>query len=508
MLNFPVPHQHELIYSTVARAGVYHGIESPKQLLDAVFGNRKVIATIDLPCHLQDIAKQLKNTGCYSVQDLIYQHTLFPLYAPFVTDEHKNKAIEMMAARSQGAVHLMLGVAASRIHSSDIFRYCPECVKLQREQYGEYYWRRDWYLPGLCVCPAHGKLINLPERAGTHRHQFLPLRPAVFQEETKVIDCVEQIDLAKLAIKILEIPPSRSPSFEQWTTFYHNLAADLGCCRGKHVMHDKVYALIDSRFKCSTLSQLNLDKNLDTETCWIKSIFRKHRKAFSYLEHAIVWLAFLKNIEPADVIENVRSIKVNDLVFNDVTTLSVMQDEISVAQTENRRKLWVQLVNDYGVLRARKHEDGQALYAWLYRHDKIWLLQFNAKHKALRIPQKTKLNWHHRDMEAIRNLRKFIWQSEYQLESPRLSANWLLNKLPKSDSIEKNLDKLPLVKMFLLRYTETITEYQLRRLSHVCSELISLGEPLRKWVILRKAGLSKERLTQDAKSVLNELALF
>ena len=53
--------------------------------------------------------------------------------------------------------------------------------------------------------------------------------------------------------------------------------------------------------------------------------------------------------------------------------------------------------------------------------------------------------------------------------------------------------------MFLLRYTETITEYQLRRLSHVCSELISLGEPLRKWVILRKAGLSKERLTRCQK---------
>jgi hypothetical protein len=185
MLNFPVPHQHELIYSTVARAGVYHGIESPKQLLDVVFGNRKVIATIDLPCHLQDIAMQLQNTGCYSAQDLIYQHTLFPLYAPFVTDEHKNKAIEMMAARSQGAVHLMLGVAASRIQSSDIFRYCPECVKLQREQYGEYFWRRDWYLPGLCVCPAHGKLIKLPERVGMHRHQFLKLRPDFFKKKLK-----------------------------------------------------------------------------------------------------------------------------------------------------------------------------------------------------------------------------------------------------------------------------------------------------------------------------------
>lgn len=508
MLNFPVPHQHELIYSTVARAGVYHGIESPKQLLDAVFGDRKVIATIDLPCHLQEIAKQLQNTGRYSVEDLIYQHTLFPLYAPFVTDEHKNKAIKLMAARSQGAVHLMLGVAASRIQSSDHFRYCSECVKMQRAQHGEYFWRRDWYLPGLCVCPTHGTLITLPERAGMHRHQFLPLRSELFLESTEPIDCLEQLDLARLAVKILNIPPSSSPSFEQWTIFYHNLASDLGCCRGKHVMHDEIYELLIARVKNSTLMQLNLYKNLGTDVCWLKGIFRKHRKAFSYLEHATVWLALLKNIEPADVIAQVRSIKVNDAVFNDVTTLPVMQDEISVAQTENRRKLWLQLVNDYGVLGARKHEDGQALYAWLYRHDKIWLLQFNAKHKALRIPQKTKLNWHHRDMEAIRKLRKFIRQSEHQLESPRLSANWLLNKLPKSDSIEKNLDKLPLVKMFLLRYTETITEYQLRRLSHVCSELISLGEPLRKWVVLRKAGLSKERLTQDAKMVLNELMLF
>ncbi|CSV19884.1 Transposon Tn7 transposition protein tnsD [Shigella sonnei] len=34
MRNFPVPYSNELIYSTIARAGVYQGIVSPKQLLD------------------------------------------------------------------------------------------------------------------------------------------------------------------------------------------------------------------------------------------------------------------------------------------------------------------------------------------------------------------------------------------------------------------------------------------------------------------------------------------
>ena len=54
MLNFPMPYQHELIYSTVARAGTRLALDSPKQLLDEVFKNRKVIATVDLPCRLNE----------------------------------------------------------------------------------------------------------------------------------------------------------------------------------------------------------------------------------------------------------------------------------------------------------------------------------------------------------------------------------------------------------------------------------------------------------------------
>ena len=46
MLNFPIPYPEELIYSTVARAGIREGIVSPKELLDDVYGNRNVIATL------------------------------------------------------------------------------------------------------------------------------------------------------------------------------------------------------------------------------------------------------------------------------------------------------------------------------------------------------------------------------------------------------------------------------------------------------------------------------
>ncbi|MFK8838251.1 TniQ family protein, partial [Klebsiella michiganensis] len=114
MRNFPVPYSNELIYSTIARAGVYQGIVSPKQLLDEVYGNRKVVATLGLPSHLGVIARHLHQTGRYAVQQLIYEHTLFPLYAPFVGKERRDEAIRLMEYQAQGAVHLMLGVAASR----------------------------------------------------------------------------------------------------------------------------------------------------------------------------------------------------------------------------------------------------------------------------------------------------------------------------------------------------------------------------------------------------------
>lgn len=59
MLNFPIPYDKELLYSTVARAraGIRQGIVSPKQLLDEIYGNRKVIATLDLPNQLEKVTR-------------------------------------------------------------------------------------------------------------------------------------------------------------------------------------------------------------------------------------------------------------------------------------------------------------------------------------------------------------------------------------------------------------------------------------------------------------------
>lgn len=60
------------------------------------------------------------------------------------------------------------------------------------------------------------------------------------------------------------------------------------------------------------------------------------------------------------------------------------------------------------------------------------------------------------------------------------------------------MDKLPLVSTFLARYSESISDYQIRRLTRVYISGISQDTSLADWVVLREAGLSEQRLTEEA----------
>ncbi|WP_337027123.1 TnsD family Tn7-like transposition protein [Vibrio cholerae] len=294
MQNFPVPYPDELIYSLVARAGIRSAITSSKQLLDEVFGDRKVIATIDLPSHLVAISSQLIGTGRFDVQQLIYDHTMFPVYAPFIDESIRVRAMGRMENCSKGAVHLMLGAAASIVKTSDIFRICPICIAEQDKEYGESYWSRLWYLPSLPYCPKHGLLNQSSISYHDNRHTFhacsrIQFRPAQYCDNRKT----EQLFyLAKKSQELLLLPKQQSPTKHQWSLFYNHLAHDFGCGKGrKQVDHEKIADLVTNKV---AIPQLAIDLGRDTN--WLRTIFRCHRKAFSYLQHLTVWSAFIPDM--------------------------------------------------------------------------------------------------------------------------------------------------------------------------------------------------------------------
>lgn len=497
-----MPYEHELIYSTVARAGIRLAFESPKQLLDAVFENRQVIATVDLPCHLNAIVNQYSEQQL-TLQNIIYKHTLFPIYAPFVPEARRKQCIKWMGNISQGSVHLSLGINASRVPIIDRLRYCPQCLKEQAFQKGEFYWLSLWQIQGAC-CPQHGNLVESRlDLRSLHRHDFIAPSDVFCTEWNQVPATSDELFISSKIIELLSTPPFVSPSYEQWTMFYNELARRNNCIRGENqIAFDQISEKISLRWPEKFLQQYHLD-DLASETSWLRHIFRKHRKSFSYLEHIITIEAFLNtDWSFTDIFTQVKSFKKATTQQNN--QIKFQDTNFEITRAENREK-WVGLVQEHGIKPARHLQ--AALYAWLYRNDKDWLLQTNQNFHQKFIPQGTKIDWQKRDLFYVKQLVQLNNTLIWDLDSPRRSMKWWFKQTSNSNTLEKNLHKLPLIQLFLERYSENISCYQIRRLTKVFIDIKINKQSIPQWRILRKAGLSGERMTSETKRFLEYITL-
>ncbi|MGR6780334.1 TnsD family Tn7-like transposition protein [Moritella viscosa] len=495
MRGFPVPYPDELIYSMVARAGIRFAITSPKQLLDEVFDDRKVIATLDLPSHLSAISAQLANTEKFELTQLIYNHTMFPIYAPFIDENIRTLALKRMQGCSKGSIHLMLGAVASIIKTSDILRVCPKCVLEQEYQYGEKFWSRLWYLPGLPYCPNHG-VLNLSDISHhDSRHSFHACG-RVLCEAHPLSDAKPDSSVSYLTSKaqeLLYLPCQSSPTKHQWSQFYSRLAHEFGCGIGsRQVSHNKVFERVITKF---TLPDLVVDFTSDTN--WLRSIFRKHRKAFSYLQHLTVWSAFVPDMSVDEIIKRVKA--------SDQTRVAVTES-VTTPDTKTvmkNRKNWQDLISTTQIKKARTLVNGGALYAWLYRNDRDWLLSFNRLHQSLPSDRKNKVDWHTRDRKLTKYLLGVINQLDSVIEGPRRSKSFLLKQLNHSSSISKKLFLLPILSSVLNRYQETVLEFQARRLVISVIKQKHDGGALSRWQLIRTASLPKERILPIIDNLLN-----
>lgn len=497
MANVPVPYPNELIYSVIARTAVNEAISSPKQLLDEVFGNRKVISTLDLPNHIDTISQHLTRTGRYATEKLIYQHTLFPFYAPFVPEPIRQRAIKLMSGFSNGAVHVMLGVAASRVKAANHFRVCRACMENQITNYGETFWDRRWFIPGLRNCACSACLENVLTSWHEHRHAYV-LCPATTEKRSKVTKPVHSslLKLCSSANEVLSLPAAESPSFNQWTSFYHALASDNAMLKGRYVDHQQVTEALLSCFPAPVLQELNLSFDVKSDTNWLRTIFRKHRKSFSALQHLMVWQAL--NLQ-APVAETLKQVKIKR-----APRIRTIVKQITKGQVDSYRAKWQLLLRRLEIKEARRAEGG--VYAWLYRHDRQWLIALNAKRRRKRNGHKP-INWHSRDLTLTRRCLELITEKDSDLSSPRLSKLWLINHLPHGRSCAKKLTKLPILNHCLDTYSESITDYQIRRLTYAAYQLLCQYEELAHWRLLRLAGLSIERITYEADDFLKEVVI-
>lgn len=153
---FPTPLPDEILCSVFARYHVRSGNRKPKVTLKELFNSSNITVRYDLPYKLNFLVEHLPKLSPYTLEDLIYKHTLYPMYAVFMPE--RRKAIwSYMKGELGGFVYRDI---VGELHKGKYFRFCPMCFVADWQKYGEAYWHRLHQTYGVLVCPIHGVALH------------------------------------------------------------------------------------------------------------------------------------------------------------------------------------------------------------------------------------------------------------------------------------------------------------------------------------------------------------
>jgi hypothetical protein len=199
---FPDPYPDELLYSACSRYHERAGYRSHECTGRDLLGVARAKVAVDLPCNINKLIGSLTHGHLYTADEFIDENTLLPFYGPFAPPERLPLLRDDMRSESGGAIFGRLGILTSKIEVK-FLRFCPECVKSDREQSGETYWHRIHNTPGVEVCPTHhvwleNSDIYFRDRGG--RDQFVTAEKAVRWVPARAVNDRERQNQARLRI--------------------------------------------------------------------------------------------------------------------------------------------------------------------------------------------------------------------------------------------------------------------------------------------------------------------
>jgi hypothetical protein len=501
---FPKLYENELFYSGLARYKVRCGVLTDKQLLFDVFAKRTIIASPEMPNGLdtavENIRPEMNNSGL----DIINNHTLYPLYTGLSPENIRNKIKNEMLSSTSNTYATSSGIAACMLKTFPYMRYCSECVKEQLAVHGEPYWDRRWFGIFTTCCPIHG-ITLIPTEMLIHdfsRHAFIPLLDVIgkVEEVEKNNSTWQEQLLSKAATKIISSSFILNISFDKLTDFYRFIAYEHNLNKRSSIDQLAVASFVRQFWKRQWLVDRGFgEQEFETR---IADIFRKHRKQHQYPYHIIAGLPFFNG----DIEKWWSALLAVSKLKNASQSLpQVVNLPIHTSELRELKQLWAALVKQYGPKKARySNNESYNLYTKLYRNDKTWLLEINAQNRIARENKNYRVNWAKRDFSTAKQLFGVLYNAD-DIYSPRQSKRWFLSQLSNSTSIEHNIYRLPKCAAFLNSYSETVDEYQSRRLTQVTIEFSSMKKQAEPWLLFRTARINTQR---PISSQVNEMCTW
>lgn len=246
---FPELYEDELIYSWIARYLVHSGYTSAADAYQDLYFNKNLRPSVELMNNLIDDAKSVM-TKYMSLEELIYNHTLFPEYGRFIDPTKRERLVkEADFSRGNWINSLMIPYSTGERY----LKYCPLCAEEDRDTHGEAYWHRKHQITSINICVKHGVCLQNSEIIRNRNLTRLKAAEIIIPRMTVITECEDEI-IKKLASYMVSLFDSSKYShdhigkylnrhipskyvhdngnrkayelYEDYTAYYHSLAEE------------------------------------------------------------------------------------------------------------------------------------------------------------------------------------------------------------------------------------------------------------------------------------------
>jgi hypothetical protein len=475
----------ETVYSLIARHGDFGPHTSIRNLSTELFGKSSLSVATDLPRNLRSLASRLPaNLGC-SEDQLISNHSLFPLFAPFLTADCR--AATVTAMLGDGHPHFVMGLAPTRLVSARSLRFCPICMQADIERTGCQIWKCQPQAPGVLWCGVH----DLPLVRSTVSPYFLnsspslqPARNSVSGQEEYIADKDVGI-VQRLAgdVSWLLAENCSYPGPQRLFSFYHARLTSAGYARPDGSI--KVGRLCDDLvnfYGQSLLFKLGTALKPAQADNWLMRLARRPRGHQAPLRHLLL-IQFL-GITVESAIQEATC-------ASDPNRRFVRPHQNRIRNTKrvqrlkgSKRTQWLAVISTNCEGSPRRRHD--SLYCWLWRNDREWLRAHQERRPSLR---SSRISWCRWDTILSARISKTASRLR-QGRSPfiRLSRNRLISCSGKPSWLSSSNPNLPGTSALLASLSETSEAFACRRIRTIAGENLLPSWP--PWKLRTFAGVS------------------
>ena len=152
MIGFmPEIYPDELLYSRLARYYERSGYMAYIFAAEDLFQNKNERPDVEFINRLTQDAQSVIHKKM-SADEVIMNHTMFSYYGRFLGKERRTEAYFALL-NTDGNYRNLLPIPKAK--RQRFLRYCPMCVNMDRDKYGETYWHRAHQMQSVDICPVH-----------------------------------------------------------------------------------------------------------------------------------------------------------------------------------------------------------------------------------------------------------------------------------------------------------------------------------------------------------------